>query len=303
MATNSNNLLNLIYETKAVSIWNSATGPVFWYAASVPGPFYVNTELLIGPETAQELLDKITAIIAATQDSAARAQQLNDLILKAYHAHPSYRQVMSALAAVTKEGFPSSSFDMISGGERRDWLFSIPLAFELNVRHLYLFKNGQFYCPQSIQPGQRALHVADLINNAASYFDSWFPILAKAQITCVGTVCVNTRGNAGLKKLEEFGQKVLALHKIDSAFFRSLHENGLISQKTVDEIAIYFESPAAWAERYLLESPELFDIPHIDKKSFERLQTFFAKDPWQLRSKHQALFSRIDHAIAQRSQG
>ena len=31
-------------------------GPVFWYAASVPGPFYVYTELVIGPALAEKLL-------------------------------------------------------------------------------------------------------------------------------------------------------------------------------------------------------------------------------------------------------
>ena len=30
--------------------------------------------------------------------------------------------------------------------------------------------------------GEKALHVADLINNAASYFDLWFPLLSKAHV-------------------------------------------------------------------------------------------------------------------------
>jgi len=297
----SYDLMELIYETKAVSIWSRTTGPVYWYAASVPGPFYVNTELLIGPATAHDLLEKITSLILGTPRSKERAQQLDEHLLTTYKKSLPYQKIIKILAAQSHKDFPVQSFDVISGGERRDWLFSIPLAHELNIPHLYLFKNNQFYCTQSLLPQTKALHVADLINNAASYFDSWFPILAKAHIDCIGTLCVNTRGTVGLNRLHDYGQKVSALNKIDASFFQSSQQKNLISQETVDEIAVYFESPTRWAEQYLMKSVDLFDIPHLDKKSFERLQTFFNKDPWQLRPKHQMFFSDVERLIKERN--
>ena len=57
-------MIKRIHDTKAVSIWNSKTGPIFWYAANVPGPFYVTTELVIGPDLSAKLLKDITALIA-----------------------------------------------------------------------------------------------------------------------------------------------------------------------------------------------------------------------------------------------
>jgi len=75
MILSSAQLIHRIHETKAVSIWNHKTGPIFWYAASVPGPFYVNTELVIGPALSASLLKSITQIVE-TISEALPAQRL-----------------------------------------------------------------------------------------------------------------------------------------------------------------------------------------------------------------------------------
>lgn len=300
MTDTPNDMIGLIYKTKAVSIWNQTTGPVFWYAAGVPGPFYVNTELIIGADLAETLLEKITAIVSTTQDAKTRAAQLNDLILDAYHNNPDFENIITALAAKAEVEFPTGSYDIISGGERRDWLFSIPLAYRLGIPHVFLFKNKEFYSTTEITPGQKALHVADLINNAASYFDSWFPILDHARLSCAGTLCINTRGTNGLNRLRDHGQKVASLNAIDISFFESSLRNGLINQATLDEMIIYFDSPQEWGRRYLIGNPAIFDVQHIDKKSLERLQSFFQKDPWSLRNDNAVFFATITKAIQQR---
>jgi orotate phosphoribosyltransferase len=291
-------LLKLIHETQAVSVWNRQTGPVFWYAAGVPGPFYVNTERVIGPAVAQSLLDKINAILAASNDPATRMTQLDEAMLAAVAAHPAYRHVITALAAKAREEFPAGTFAAISGGERRDWLFSIPLARELGIRHIYLFKNGTHYCAETVKPGEKILHVSDLINNAASYFDLWLPILQKAQMPCVGTLCVNSRGSNGVKKLEANGQKVVALNSIDIGFFAEWLKNGLIDQATYDELATFFASAEEWGRKYLTTDVRLFEVARLDAKSFERLRSFFAQDPWAMRKGHENFFRDMEAAIA-----
>ncbi len=300
MTDATNTLLKLIHDTKAVSIWNHKTGPVFWYAASVPGPFYVNTELVIGPALAAELLEKITAIIAATKDNAARAEQLNKLILGAYQMSPQYQQVISAMKLAAEREFPAGSFNVISGGERRDWLFSIPLAQELGVRHVFLFKNQTAYCKESFKENERALHVADLINNAASYFDLWFPILVKAKLDYIGTLCINSRGSNGLNRLKDHGKKTVTLNSVDLSFFDKSLASGLIDRDTRDEIAAYFTSNIDWAKRYLMHDVKLFDAQNLDAKSFERLASFFTNDPWHLGENHVAFFDAMKVEIAKR---
>jgi orotate phosphoribosyltransferase len=295
--TNSSALLKLIHDTKAVSIWNRKTGPVFWYAAGVPGPFYVNTELVVGPELAKKLLDQITSIVAGSNDPATRVAQLNKAILGAYENSPAYKQVIAAMIAKAKEEFPSGSYAAISGGERRDWLFSIPFAKETGTRHLFLFKNGTYYSEEPIMPGEKTLHIADLINNAASYFDLWLPILQKAQLPCAGTLCVNSRGSNGVDRLKANGNKVVALNSIDASFFEQWQKEGLTDQATLEELKIFFASAKEWGRKYLTADVGIFDVAGLDGKSFERLQGFFAQDPWGLRQGHESFFEAMKQAI------
>lgn len=293
-------MIKRIHDTKAVSIWNRKTGPIFWYAASVPGPFYVNTELVIGPELSANLLKQITTIVAETPVAAERAQKLETLIMGAFEKDETFQNVIETLVARTHLEFPEGAFSLISGGERRDWLFSIPMAKLMNMRHAYLFKNGDIYCEQGLQSGEIALHVSDLINNAASYFDAWLPILSKNGLSCVGTVCVNSRGSNGVDRLKANGQKVVALNSIDTSFFEKSKATGLIDEGTLEEIKLFFVSAQEWASTYLMGKPELFNASGIDAKSFERLVTFFTKDPWGLRPAHEAFFAEMNKAIENR---
>jgi orotate phosphoribosyltransferase len=295
-----NDLVKRIHDTKAVSIWNRKTGPIFWYAASVPGPFYVNTELVIGPELSALLLKEITAIVADMPDAVSRASKLDALIMQAFEKDVTFKNVIETMVERAKAEFPKNTYSVISGGERRDWLFSIPMAKLMNVKHAYLFKNGDLFCESSLQPGEVALHVSDLINNAASYFDAWLPILTKHGLSCTGTLCVNSRGTNGVDRLKDNGQKVVALNSIDVAFFEKSKETGLIDEATLDEIRLFFCSAQEWASTYLMEKAELFNASGIDAKSFERLVTFFTKDPWNLRSRHEAFFHEMIKAIEER---
>ena len=138
-------LKKLVLDSGALKIWDHRTGPVFWGAAKVPMPFYINTELMIGPQLAADLLQEITAICAGSTDADPRARRLHSLILKAYDRTPVWQQIIQALLDRAKSAFPAASYQVVSGGERRDWLFSIPFAQEAGRKHLYLFKDRSSY--------------------------------------------------------------------------------------------------------------------------------------------------------------
>ena len=275
-------------------------GPVFWYAANVPGPFYVNTEMVIGADLSEKMLREITAIVAGTVDAEARAEQLNRLILEAFKNSPSWQRLIATMIERARAEFSPQDFTMISGGERRDWLFSIPFAHACDIPHLFMFKNKTMFCEQPVKAGQKVLHVSDLINNAASFFDLWQPMLDSLHLGCSGNLCVNVRGENGLQRLTDAGQKTVALVTIDVDFFRRLHAADLINQATFEEIAVFFASPQDWAVRYLIGMPELFDAQGCDAKSFERLRAFILNDPWKLRPQHEAFFGAMQKAIEQR---
>jgi len=301
MIYTQNDLLKLILDTNAVSIWDCAKGPVFWYAANVPGPFYVNTEKIIGHELAEHMMREITAVIAGTIDKQVRAEQLMHLILEAYKNAPQWQKLIATMVDRANKEYPPGSYAMVSGGERRDWLFSIPFAHVANVPHLYLFKNETLFCSQPFKPGQKVLHVSDLINNAASFFDLWQPILKKAELGCIGNMCVNVRGENGIRRLHEIGQKVSSLMTVDVEFFRRLHAADLITREVFEEIAVFFASSQDWASKYLIDRPELFDVYGCDQKSFDRLKYFVQHDPWKMRPTHEAFFASMEKAIAARS--
>lgn len=295
-------LLKLIHDTGALSIWDRKKGPVFWYIAGVPGPFYINTELLLGAALAKELLKGIDNILANTpaDDPAPRVSQLNGLILGAVKNSPVYQQIVTTMVDRAKKEFKAGSYSFISGGERRDWLFSIPFAKECGLKHVFLFKNKTIYCEQPLQPQEAGLHIADLINNAVSYTDVWLPVLDKAGLKCGGTVCIISRGTDGVKKLEANGIKVIALNNIDLGFFERSQANGLIAAETLVEIACHFASPKEWARKYVMGNADVYNVNIIDAKSFERLKSFFANDPWELRPKFGSFFAAMQKKIAAR---
>lgn len=288
--------LKILHTTEAVSIWNRETGPVFWYAANVPGPFYVNTERVIGPELAQRLLKSITALLAEVTDKAERAKRIETLLLDAYEKDATYQAVIAALVETIRQGFPEGSYAAISGGERRDWLFSIPVAKLLNQPHAYLFKNRDLYSETPLDTSRPVLHVADLINNAASYFDAWFPILEANGLKCAGTACINTRGSNGLERLAAAGQKVVAVNRVDIGFFEESQKAGIIDAATLEELRVFFRSSEEWASLYLVRDEtclRLFDTGSLDEKSKARLHHFFVVDPWKLAAKHPAFFEKM----------
>ncbi len=292
-----NDLLKLIHDTRAVSIWNHTEGPVFWYAANVPGPFYVNTEMVIGSALSEKLLREITAIIAGTVDVQARAEQLNHLILTAYKANPAWKRLIATMIDRARTAFPANAFTVVSGGERRDWLFSIPFAHDSELPHLFLFKNKGSFCEHPLKAGQNVLHVSDLIHHATSFFDSWQPAMKDLHLGCCGNLCVTVRGDNGLRRLSEAGQKTVALVTVDVDFFRRLHAADLISREVFEEIAVFFASAQDWAVTYLIGKPHLFDAPGCDAKSFERLRVFLSRDPWNLRPKHETFFATMQKAV------
>lgn len=300
MILTPNNLLHRIIDTKAVSIWDHNKGPIFWYAASIPGPFYVNTELVLGKELASNLLKEITAIVADNTEPALRAKLLELLIMQAYEKDEFFQNIIETLEAEIRKSFSEGSFEAISGGERRDWLFSIPLAKKMGIKHIYLFKNRDFYCAEDVAEGEKSVHVADLINNAASYFDAWIPALVKHGLSCPAAIAINSRGHNGVNRLKANGQKVITLNNITIEFFESCCAQNLISQAIVDELRIFFDSPQKWASAYVMDKPEIFNTTDIDDKSFERLCSFFEKDPWKLREKHEDFFSEMEKAITAR---
>ena len=110
----------------------------FWYASGTLGPFYVNTHFLIeSEEKANELLEKIEKAAAGNRELFL--QSILDFVKTQYETSESYKMVIDLIVAKAKE----LSFDFISGGERRDFFFSLMPAYLLGKPHLSIFKDAE----------------------------------------------------------------------------------------------------------------------------------------------------------------
>ena len=57
--------------------------------------------------------------------------------------HPSFEEVIDVLAENASRLLPKVGHRRISGGQRRDWIFSGPVANKLSLPHLSIYKDGR----------------------------------------------------------------------------------------------------------------------------------------------------------------
>lgn len=300
--TQQDTLINLIYKSGAVSIWDNRKGPVFWYAAGVPGPFYCNTEKMIGADAAASLLDAINKALAEGGTALEKQARIKSQVMAEYARNDDFRTLVKFMAESAKNDFAQKP-DFVSGGERRDWIFSYPVAQELGLPHVTMFKNGEIcFDPDGshILQGKNILHVSDLVNNAASFFDLWIPILERHGAKPYGSLSLVSRGRKGMDRLEQAGLAAVSLLSIDSAFFQKSLDSGLIAKNQQEEIEIYYDSPRAWAKKYIVTNGDIFQAELLEEKSRKRMESFFAGDPWDLKSLDETFFTETAKKIGVR---
>lgn len=116
---------------------------------------------------------------------------------------------------IAEEVISIPSIDVISGGESRDWMFSLPMALNWNKAHVMIYKKGKIVGAD--MKGKRILHVADLNNEGSSPRDSWIPAIKKAGGTPEHYICYIDRMEDGVKVIEqELGLPRSAVVELDS---------------------------------------------------------------------------------------
>lgn len=162
----------------------------------------------------------------------------------------------------------------ISGGQRRDWIFSGPIAQHLGWHHLALYKDGRlrYIDPQgrdlNRQPeGITAVHAADMLTVGSSAIDTsktpptgWIPTLRRAGVTVEHYLTLLTRNQGGEENLASVNVKTHALVSIDDRFLQQ-------HSRQPEEAVAYFRNPEQWTRNYLAERPleplvKFFDPKH-----------------------------------------
>ena len=101
------------------------------------GKFYITTPIYY--VNAEKLCQDGGKFKEYGEDSGAMIQHA----VKMMEEHPTFEEVIDILVEKVKE----VKGDTISGGQRRDWIFSGPVAAKLDMPHISLYKakyEGQF---------------------------------------------------------------------------------------------------------------------------------------------------------------
>lgn len=256
-------ILNL-FETKAVNACK-ADKP-FWYTSGKIGLYFINTEFLYGSENeSKELLAMIDEALANHQ---TLPKKVFDAVLNQYNTNSIYKYTIDTLVEKINQNVDVNEIDYISGGERRDWVFSNMVAYLLKKPHITIFKdlsalvsNSDFTITENIEnlDNKTCFHISDLITEAASYINLWVPSIKKLGGNMKWTATIVDRMQGGAERLSNENVVTYSLVQVDKGLFKTALEKDAISQEQYDMIDKYMDNPDETMRAFLMAHPEFIE--------------------------------------------
>lgn len=274
-----NDLMSLLFQTDAFKICEE--NKPFWLTAGTLSPYYNNTQFLYGSaKEAQELLNFIDVQLQTVPKTSIPAN-LFEKIQKQYETNEIYKTVIDSLKDFITSNIDLSTIDYISGGERRDWFFSIMMSYLLKKPHITLFKDLSAIVSDcdlkegtSITklPGKRILHIADLITTASSYSRFWVPATQALDAKIITSVAIVDRMQGANEILNNFGINSLTLLQVDETLFQKAKELGIINDVQLEMLHKYTQNPDQCMREFLIEHPEFLEnaLHSDDPKTVKR---------------------------------
>ncbi len=285
MNASTQKLISWLFETKAVRVCHEDAP--FWYTSGTIGPYYINTHFLFGSEDEANQLLKL--IDAEKSDMLKCPFKVLNACMENYNKDGIYKRLIDEMMAFLKEKINVDEIDYISGGERRDWFFSLVIADILGKPHISIFKDLKYtitlkdnICDQNIKGGN-VLHIADLITEASSYERAWIPAIRDAGATLKDSLVVVDRKQGGTELLESNGINSLSMVEISKDFFTAVHLMGIINKKQYQIINDYIDNPKDSMRRFMIEHPEfLKNSLASDEKTAQRARLCVEKNFYDL---------------------
>ena len=263
------NLVKSLFDTNALKV--SPEDKPFWYTSGKIGPLYVNTHFLYGGEkSAVEMLSFIDEAVKIPSSCAG------DVLKKCgenYINSPIYKNLIDAMAQKIENEINLSEIAYISGGERRDWFFSLIIAEKLNKPHLTMFKNGRIFMGENeaAQITGNVLHIADLITEASSYVRAWIPFIQKIGAVITHSLCVVDRLQGGSELIKSNNIESLCMIEINAALFDKAAEFGIVTESQADMLKNYILASDETMKTFIKNNPQfLQNALASDEKTKER---------------------------------
>lgn len=276
-----NDLSSLLFETNAFRICEE--NKPFFYTSGKIGPYFVNGHFLYGSEKeANSLLDFINDELENVEKSKI-PQDIFAKVLYQYENNVIYSTIINHFVFYIKEHIPLESIDYISGGERRDWYFSNIVAYLLKKPHLTIYKDltvvestYNFSSNETVTNINKTniLHVADLLNQASSFFKSWIPAIQNVGGKILWSAVAIDRDEGGHEKLEENNIESLALIHIDSSLFNHALKLNIITENQLKMLEEFKKNPYESMRNFLIHHPEFLENAlKSDTKTAKRAKT------------------------------
>ena len=254
-----NPIISWLFETDAVRV--CPEGQPFWYTSGKLGPFYINTQFLYGSEAAANSLLK-TIEEACTGEKLAFYDKVWADISAQLTSCPIYAQLIDLLT----EAAAKLDVDFVSGGERRDFFFSMPVARKLGLGHLSIFKDlscvytdkdgVSMDAAQAGLAGKKSVHIADLITVASSYIRAWIPAVESLGAKIAYSLAVVDRDQGGSDILAKAGCPLTTLVTIKPELFEQAKALGRVTDAQVALVNSFIADPDKFMHDFLVAHPD-----------------------------------------------
>jgi hypothetical protein len=241
------------------------------------GIYFINTEKTVGDD-------------GEWKQYGDNPQAMIQHAIKMMDQNPDFGKIIDALVnKVMPIGESRGAGFNISGGQRRDWLFSGPVSARLGYPHIALFKDGRalLLSPDAqkvldfgkYNTGKLiATHVSDLVTRGSSAYDprnepptGWIPMLRERAIEVEYLTGVVDRLQGGRETLKQAGVNLFTLVDINEEFMDEHSKQPEIAKA-------YLRDPRAWSENYIREKgiEALVGTFNPDGAKLDRAKKFLA---------------------------
>lgn len=284
-------LMSLLFETHAFKV-AEANNP-FWYTSGKIGPYFVNADYLYGSENDSKELLKFIDSELENEDKKDIPEHIFKKVLEHYNSNEIYKSVIDAMKQYIEEHLDISSIDYISGGERRDWFFSNLIAYLLDKPHVTIYKdlstvisNSDFSKSETISKleNKNFLHVADLLNQSASFTRAWIPAIENLGSTIKWALFMIDRMDGGTEVLTNCGVQVNSLLKINDDLFVHALELGIINEEQLTMLREFKKDPMGSMKQFLIDHPEFIEnaLKSDNARTLKRVNTLIEQNIYGL---------------------
>lgn len=259
-------LMSLLFETHAFKV--AEENNPFWYTSGKIGPYFINADYLYGSEQDSKNLLKFIDNELENENKNDIPEHIFKKVLNHYKSNEIYKYVIDEMKSYIENNINVDEIDYISGGERRDWYFSNIMAYLLNKPHVTIYKDLTTIestpdfsesKPVSEINGKKFLHLADLLNQSASFTRAWIPAIKNLGSNIIWSIFAVDRMQGGTETLTKDGVQVLSLLQIDNTLFTTAKELGIINNEQLEMLKSFKEDPDGSMKQFLIDHPEFIE--------------------------------------------